>query len=197
MSDDLVELARFPSSAEASIVRGRLDAEGIRSELYGEAVAGWFWHFGSAVGGVRLLVFKDNVDLAVEILDADTSIDESWDIDFGDESSEDINDSEESQLPEDLIRAWRASLIGFLLLPPLLNLYSTWVIIRNNFFMGRCRNWRVPATCVANAILFALVIRIVFLIASPPPPPPQLFTPNGKVMEVEFETETIKIRLVP
>lgn len=36
-----------------------------------------------------------------------------------------------SDLPEDLIRAWRASLIGLALLPPLLNLYSTWLLIRN------------------------------------------------------------------
>jgi hypothetical protein len=195
MRGDLVELARFPSSTEASIVRGRLDAEGIRSELDGEAMAGWFWYFGSAVGGVRVLVAEDDVDRAVEVLRFEVSIDTAEDIDFGDESDHNECESERSEIPEALTRAWRASLIGFLLLPPLLNLYSTWILFRNGFFIRRCQNWRVAATCVANAVVFALVILIVFLFANPPPPPPQYFTPEGE--PVKNETKTYEINLVP
>jgi Putative prokaryotic signal transducing protein len=193
MLGDLVELAQFPSSAEAAIVRGRLDAEGIRSELDGEAMASWFWYFGSAVGGVRLLVSEDDVDRAAELLGTDASIDETHHIDFGDESDHDDSESKGSQIPECLTRVWRASLIGFLLFPPLLNLYSTWILIRNGFFIGRCRNWRVAAACVANAVVFALVILIVFLIANPPPPPPQYFTPDGEPVDVKHETKTIDL----
>ena len=185
MPGDLVELARFPSSAEASIVRCRLDAEGIRVKLDGEAMASWFWHLGSAIGGVRLLVDEDDIDRALEILGSATSIDEMHDIDFGDESGDDVGDSEESELPEALVRAWRASLIGFLLLPPLLNVYSTWLLFRHRFFVGRCRNWRVLATCSANVVFFTFLASVIFLIAKPAPPelPTLFFSRDGELFD--------------
>lgn len=194
MPGDLVELARFPSSAEASIVRSRLDAEGIRAELDGEAAASWLWHLGSAIGGVRVLINEDDADRALEILRSDTSIDESQDIDFGDKSA-DVPDREASELPIDLMRAWRASLIGFFLLPPVLNLYSTWLLFRHQFFLGQCHNWRVVATCFANAFVFALVVWFSYLIARPPEPPAQEFTSEGE--PVKYETETSTIPIVP
>ena len=188
MPTDLVELARFPSSAEASIVRCRLEVEGIRAKLDGEAMASWFWHLGTAIGGVRLLVNEDDVDRALEILKSNTPIDDTGEIDFGDESRDDVSDSEGSELPEALVRAWRASLIGFVLLPPLLHVYSTWLLFRHRFFVGRCRNWRVLATCSANAVFFTFVALVIFLIAKPAPPEPQklfYFIPNGVPIEAE------------
>ena len=56
MWNETVELARFPTSAEAAIVRSRLEVEEIDSEMEGESFASWMWHFGPAIGGVRLFV---------------------------------------------------------------------------------------------------------------------------------------------
>jgi len=92
----------------------------------------------------------------------------------------------ESQLPDDLIRAWRASLFGYLLLPPLLNLCSTWLLIRNKFFLGRCRNWRVAATCFANAALFAFVVFLIFLMTRPQP---YMIYPDDGPIQVDYDVE--------
>lgn len=122
MPTNLVELARFPTSAEASVVRALLECEGIRAELGDEAAASWLWHLGSAIGGVRLLVKREDVERAVDIIGARKRIDEAHEVDFGDASEDDHPHDDRSDLPEDLVRAWRASLIGLVLLPPLLNL---------------------------------------------------------------------------
>lgn len=187
MPSDLVELARFPSSAEACIARGQLECEGIRAELAGEAAASWLWHVGTAIGGVRLLVSREDADRAMDILASIAVIDETQKIDFGDDADKE-HDDHESELPEDLVRAWRASLIGLFLLPPLLNIYSTWLLLRNGFFVARCRNWRIPAACSANLVVFTLVALFVFLIVNPPEAP---------LRPIDSTEETITIPLVP
>jgi hypothetical protein len=186
MPDELIELARFPTSEEAALARGHLDAEGIRTELSGEAVAGWLWHLGSAVGGVRLLISATDAERAHEILGEVHALDENEDC--GDRSAK--ADDDEGELPEDLVRAWRASLIGFFLLPPLLNLYSAWLLISNRFFIDRCRNWRVAAASIANLVVFGLVTLIVSLIVLQSREP----VPPGAPTSVEKE---ITIPLVP
>lgn len=190
MPDELIELARFPTSEEASIVRGQLESEGIRTELSGEAVAGWLWHFGTAVGGVRLLISAADADRAQVILGAVSAIDETED--FGDRSFEDV-DVDEQELPDDMVRAWRASLIGLFLLPPLLNLFSTWLLVRNQFFIDHRRNWRVMAASFTNLFVFAVVAWFVWMIAVQQPEPQHL-GPNGQPLSLE---KTTSIPLVP
>jgi hypothetical protein len=187
MADELIELARYPTSAEAAIVRGQLDAEGIRTELSGEAVAGWLWHLGSAVGGVRLLISAADADRAHEVLGEISALDENEY--FGDVSARGSEEYDD-EVPEDLIRAWRAALIGIFLLPPLLNLYSSWLLISNRFFVDRCRNWRVAAASIANLVVFGLVTWIVSLIVLQSREP----APLGAPTHVEKE---ITIPLVP
>lgn len=195
MATNLVELARFPTSAEAAIVRAQLECDGIRAELGDEAAASWLWHLGTAIGGVRLLVRREDAEHALDIMGTPNAIDESLDIDFGDDTEDDHPHDDRSGLPEDLIRAWRASLIGLVLLPPLLNLYSTWLLLRNGFFIGRCRNWRVLASGAANAMVLAAAIAVVFLVASSSEPPPRDSAEDG--MPVKSVTETLTFPLVP
>jgi hypothetical protein len=202
-STDLIELARFPTSAEASIVRSQLECEGIRAELGDEAAASWLWHLGTAIGGVRLLVMREDAERARTVIGAANAIDESYETGFDDDAGDDDLGGDNAELPEDLIRAWRASLIGLMLLPPLLNVYSTWLLVRNGLFVNRCRNWRVFAACTVNALAFAaavgfaLVIANPLVVATPPETPPQYFTEDGKPVKVEYSTKTQTIRLVP
>ena len=195
MSTDLVELARFSSSAEASVVRAALESEGIRAALDGEATATWFWHLGTAVG-VRLLVNRGDADRALEILASAAANKETQDDNVDDDAGDDDG---ESKLPADLLRAWRASLIGMLLLPPLLNIYSTWLLFRAGGVIDRCRNWRVYATCAVNVIVFSLVAWFVLLFVDPSAvaPPRQYVTPDGQPVDVKYKTKTVPIRMVP
>ena len=66
MPDNLIEVGRFLTSAEAALVRCQLATEGIRAELAGEAAAGWLWHMQPAIGGVRLLVDAQNAAGSVD-----------------------------------------------------------------------------------------------------------------------------------
>ena len=192
VSNDLVELGRFPSSAEACLVRSQLECEGIRAELAGEAAASWLWHFGTAIGGVRLLVQRVDVERAMQIIGSVGAIDDMEAVDFGDESEELATDDARPELPGDLVRAWRASLIGVLLLPPILNVYSIWLLFRHDFFIGRCRNWRVAASCTVNAMVLGLVVLIMLLIWLPREPLPEYFAPDGQPVH-----KTLTIPIVP
>ena len=199
VSGQLVQLARFHSSQEASIARSRLDADGIRSELSGEAMAGWFWHFGSAIGGVGLLVNEEDVQRASDILGESDAISDTPDIDFGDDSTDERDDVDARQLPGDLIRAWRASIIGIFLLPPILNLYSMWLLLRNRLFRNQCSNWRVPASTLVNVAVLGFISYVIFLMASLSSDPPYvpLTDPTGKPVEPFKHTETYTFPIVP
>jgi hypothetical protein len=70
MHDNLVRVAAFANSGNAWVAKNRLEAEGIAACLENEATARWFWHFGTALGGVKLLVAKADLARALEILAA-------------------------------------------------------------------------------------------------------------------------------
>jgi len=189
MPGDLVELARFSSSAEAAIVRGRLDADGIPSEMAGEAVGSWFWHFGPAVGGVRLLVREEDAKLAQKILrEQGFNWQDTEAMDFGTDEDEGVDADGEPSVPEDLTRAWRAALIGMLMCPPLLNIYSCWLLVRHKFFVDYDANWRVPVACAVNGVVLAITMSFLLLIATSVAPqreaePPVYYGPDGEPAE--------------
>lgn len=199
MSNRVVELARFSSAAEASVVRSLLDAEGIRSELSGEAMAGWFWHLGPAIGGVRLLVFDHDLDRALDILGSGKETGETQTIDFGDDSEDEATETADDEVPDDLMRAWRASLIGMLLFPPLLTLYSMWLLASNAFFVDRSRNWRIVATCLVNLCVLSFVVLIFFLFVPLASSPEQPCLPDDMAIPAEpLRTEKrVRVPLVP
>ena len=168
MSDDLVQVGQYLTSAEAAIVRGQLDAEGIRCELASESAAGWLWHVTPALSGVRLLVAAADAPRAEELIakihgisDAENaSAAEHAEVAEFDPDANEYNDEEElpEELPAELIRAWRAALIGLFLCPPLLNLYSTWLLLRNGLFLDRCENWRIYAAGLLNVISIGIML---------------------------------------
>jgi hypothetical protein len=61
----------FALPFEADVVRFRLELEGIPSRLADEAMAGWFWQYSNAVGGVKLLVRAEDLPRALEIMDSE------------------------------------------------------------------------------------------------------------------------------
>jgi hypothetical protein len=66
--DGLVVLARFGDLTTAQLVRGRLAADGIVAFLPDEHMATQTWHLHVAIGGIRLQVYKADLERAKEIL---------------------------------------------------------------------------------------------------------------------------------
>ena len=165
MSDRLVQLASFSTSTEAAVVRGLLDVEGIATEFDGEAVASWFWYLGSATGGVKLLVREDDLNRAQQILAHIEPGTLRQDEESGDEE-ETESSRHEDELPPELARAWRASMIGFAFLPVFLHIYSICLLIRHRRLIGPRPNWRVKAAWVANVTMVCIAIVITWFIWS-------------------------------
>ena len=70
MPEEFVTLATFNTPEEAYLLKIRLETEGIRVYLSGEAAVGMAWHLGIALGGVRLQVSSADVERAVAALNA-------------------------------------------------------------------------------------------------------------------------------
>jgi len=195
MSNDLIEIARFHSATEAAIARNGLEDAGIPACLDGEAMAGWFWHFGSAIGGVKLLVNREDEERASVILSSPSAIEDDDSIDLGDDSAEDADEYEQELSPE-LTRAFRASIMGVLVLPPILNVYSMYLIFRHRLFRSP-RNWRVGMALCVNSFVLLLAIIIAATIMTPQRPPPPFHAPNGTPIEPLVDERTIPIPIVP
>jgi hypothetical protein len=166
MSDELVEVGRFASAEEAAVAQGVLDAAGIRTSLEGEAMAGWFWHLGEAISGVRLVVLADDVEQAREIMASLAGLQSGGKSEL-EEMFPDSRD-DDLELPDldhatELTRAWRASVIGIALLPPLLNLYSMWILLRHGLLLGRDSR-RVSRRAVAAAAINLTILSIAGLL---------------------------------
>lgn len=67
-NSSLVILERFYDPSAAYIVRGLLHSYGIESYVFDEHVNTTAYHLQFSVGGVRLMVHKDDLKSAVEIL---------------------------------------------------------------------------------------------------------------------------------
>jgi len=181
-SDNLIAIAKFHSSAEAAIARSRLEEEGIESRLGEEATATWFWHLGTAAAGIKLIVHEYDAPLARHLLGilpdhlAGSGENETDDLDDEDEDwvgedwADTDKDYDEPYTEEDddplsperlLTRAWRASVIGVLFLPPLLTCYSAWLILQHKLWQPlenqSSPNWRFYGALVFNSLALPMI----------------------------------------
>jgi len=157
-------------------------------------MASWFWHFGSAIGGVRLLVGEEDAERAAAILSSAPAIEGDASTDLDDDWPEDADEYEDEASPE-LTRAYRASIMGMLLLPPILNVYSMYLIFRHRLFQPW--NWRVGVALFANSCVLLAAIIILSVILPPPTPPPTFRAPDGTPIEPLVNERTIVIPIVP
>ena len=195
MSNDLIEVGRYNSAAEAALARNLLNDADISACIDGEAMAGWFWHLGSAIGGVKLLVGGQDAERATSILETAPTKADLDAAGFGDDSEE-ADDKMGEEISPELTRAFRASIMGLCFLPPLLNFYSVYLLVRHNLFRAP-RNWRVGAAITANCVAISLVAWVVFMMVTPQNRPPQYFLLNGKPFPIKSETREENIPLVP
>ncbi len=123
-STNLVVIATFNNSVEATLSQGLLKAQGIESWFQDEATVNLAWYLTIAVGGIKLFVRAEDEQLARTILD-------DYQAHLNQETSEN-NDltpemAEESHLQlistdKILRRALRVAMLGLIFLP--LQLYS-------------------------------------------------------------------------
>jgi hypothetical protein len=173
--DNLITLARFSTPAEGAIARAQLQAEGIEAEL-SDAAATWLNHIGPDLIGTELLVRQGDVRRAREVLadvlghhrapsssdaqDDEDEDDEDWSGEDWADDDEDYDEpwSEEAESPvtPPVSRAFRAAVIGaflVLILPPVLNIYSCYLIVRYRLWETTA-GWRYYAALGFNLVGF-------------------------------------------
>ncbi len=112
---NLVVIATFNNSLEATLTQEILKTQGIESWFQDEATVNLAWHLTIAVGGIKLVVREQDEQLARTILDEyQTSLNQESYLEL---------------IPTDKIlrRALRAAMVGLMFLP--LQLYSLWLLL--------------------------------------------------------------------
>jgi hypothetical protein len=145
-SASFVTIASFNTAVEAHILQGRLEDEGIASNIVDAETVTMAWHLGQAVGGIKVQVFADDAERACEIIEKKTVLQEI------------TPDAEEEGdvLRKVVRRALLASFFG-LAIPPL-QLYSLWLVGR--LFSSHFG----PIRGVRGRIILALVLNIYFFV---------------------------------
>lgn len=155
MEDQLIEIARFPSSFEASLVLRELEEAGVSARLTNEASAEWMTQLGTHDVGVGLLISSADAQRARTILEVREQTEQA--VHYGEQEEEREQAEQESERgdPREWARrAMVAAVAGILFFP--LSLYSIWLICRHGLLSKQVLvNTRGP--------LIALVIAIVGL----------------------------------
>jgi hypothetical protein len=152
MSENFKTVAQFGMAAEAHMLKGRLEAEGLSVFIADEETVSVAWHFGQAVGGIKVQVSLEDLPKAKEIYD-----------------SLDLGGLEEGQEPQSS-RARRAMLAAIwgILLPPL-QLYSIWLALRLIFAeeaLERESKTRLSIALFLDLYVIAWILALIFMFSA-------------------------------
>jgi len=167
---ELVTVGVFATPEEAHLCRNRLEAEGIEAQLMDAETVGMAWIYGNALGGIKVQVRPQQMEEARRILELHEPVspedmdieetplsDECWEEDRLQSSH--VEEPTEPQSPGDAAaqRAFRAAIFGMIALPPLLHLYSLYLLVRLDFS-------ELPlGPRAARRVRIAWVIDVVFI----------------------------------
>ncbi|WP_202921541.1 putative signal transducing protein [Anatilimnocola aggregata] len=136
------------NAMQAHLAKNQLEEAGIRCVLADEVMVSMYWHLSNAMGGIKLQVAEEDLERAAGVLDAleqkrrdgDADDDQSAaserqaqaadDEPLAESKVGDPDDEEEPRLNEreqNVERAYRATLVGFMLLP--VQFYATWLLL--------------------------------------------------------------------
>ncbi len=144
MDQPLTTVATFSTPLEAELARNRLEEQGIVA-FVADAEAAGLWHLGGAFGSVKLQVAESDASAARVILargPARAGL--SGKDDYGLETAiqrgrsrpprgadhDEEEEEEDTESDTTAARAWRAAVIGLLVLPPLLHFYAAWLLFQ-------------------------------------------------------------------
>ncbi len=150
----LVTVTTAMNGTEAQFIANRLREAGIEAAIADDNVVTMDFMFGPAVGWIKVQVKEQDVAQAHEVLSKNLpetmEEDIPWDQQPEEEEEEDeadqtpeertekiaersapvIFDESSAELEQQVARAYRMAICGFFLAPPLLNLYSIWLLHR-------------------------------------------------------------------
>ena len=203
MSDDdrLMTVATFQSLIQAELAQSVLEGEGIRSFLADGETVNMAWWMSGAVGGIKLQVAEPDLLAAERALNSregqnavmnrdDYGLPKPTDAitahpkrvreetpaseDAGRDESEDAGEEATDNDAEIIVgTALRAAVFGLLICPPLLQIYSMWLLLRvsqmNEPLRGRYRTLIWIAAILDTAVILLVITFIGTLLFGGPP----------------------------
>jgi hypothetical protein len=135
--EKLISLGRFNSLVEANLALACLEDEGITAQLGSDSTANWLNYMGPTITGPELWVREEDADRAREILEeVRQQHQSSADAEDDDDKEEDDENDDAPTTTPPKVRSFRAAVIGVILLPPLLNFYSAWLIAHHRLWQS-------------------------------------------------------------
>jgi putative signal transducing protein len=177
MAKDLVTVRSFTTAEEAHAFKNMLEAAGIPAFVEDAALAGWMWHYGIAVGGIKVQVAEEDVGRAAEMLQEEPVSIQELDAEAlstpPDSSEECVEENRVAGLEETepapadspgdrmAIRALLAALLGIGFCPFLLHLYSLYVLLRlrfSSYEVSPKKRWMLPVAFIIDALMIGFVL---------------------------------------
>ncbi len=158
---NLVVIATFNNSVEASLTQEILKTQGIESWFQDDATVNLAWHLTIAVGGIKLFVREQDEQLARTILDeyqASLNEETSQNNDLTPEVVEESH-LELTSTDKILRRALRVAVVGLIFLP--LQLYSLWLLL-TLFWKGLPKTQRQRLTFIITLGLDLAVLIFIW-----------------------------------
>jgi hypothetical protein len=157
---ELGTVAAYSTVIEAEMARGRLEAAGIPSRVVDGNTVGMVQVLSHAVGGVKLKVPLTDLEEARAVLVSPAAIlDDDGGDDDGDGADDEAPDAQSAPSSKDqlALRAFRASMIGFVVAPPVLHLWSLSLLV------GYATAGGVASSQARRRARTALVVDVVVL----------------------------------
>ncbi|MEA5596051.1 hypothetical protein [Rivularia sp. UHCC 0363] len=155
-NDELVTIATFTNSIEASLAEQQLKAARISCLLADEATTNFAWHLSVAVGWIKLKVRRADMNNAIDILTATNIPFQTFDDDTDDEFDK-ISPADET-----LERAFRCAVIGLIFFP--LQLYSLrllGVLLFSGWKISRDRYLKAAITIILDLLIIIILWQFI------------------------------------
>ena len=154
-------VATFALPTHAEMARGLLESNGIQALLRDEGLVGVHPWLSNALGGVKVVVAAEDAERAREILDRDGAAGGSASTALGLVDPVEQDPSEADVLAT---RALNAAGIGLLVFPPVLHIWSAWLLLRvfsSSAPLGESGRKHALLAVTIDLLVFAAVAAIV------------------------------------
>jgi len=158
-------VATFALPTEAEMARGLLESNGIEALLRDEGLVGVHPWLSNAIGGVKVVVLAEDAQRAREILGEDAGPASAS------TALELVDPVELDSSAADVLaaRALNAAGIGLLVFPPVLHLWSAWLLLRvfnSSAPLSPSGCKRALLALTIDLLVFAAVAAIAFHVAT-------------------------------
>ncbi|BDA66657.1 hypothetical protein CAL7716_008230 [Calothrix sp. PCC 7716] len=170
MNNNLITIATFGNSVEASLAKQLLEAEGIPAFLMDDDTASMAWHLTIALGWIKLKVLQSDADNAIDILTAVEFINPDTEAPSTDENTPQAETSRrrsstKTKSDKILDDAFNAAIIGLFIFPLcIMQLYSLWLLVFLLFTgwkISANRQLKAAITLLLNLLMIAVTWMLV------------------------------------